>query len=240
MKKTLDIPPYGSCIKRLSDGQEGHLFMKIKQVEELVGITSKNIRFYEEQGLLQPRRTENGYRDYRSEDVELLKQIKLYRKLGIPVEQIKKLFAGQLSMNECLENQETALRQEQDNIGKMRALTQEMLAKSFSINGLDTDYWLDEVEKMEKEGIDFVNVSKIDIHMKKKLGAFIGAGVMIVMMLALAGISIYGYNVDSDFPLWVLLLIVVPIFVCVIGAIVAMVGRIKEIDKGEEDEAAKY
>ena len=155
-------------------------------------------------------------------------------------EQIKKLFAGQLSMNECLENQETALRQEQDNIGKMRALTQEMLAKSFSINGLDTDYWLDEVEKMEKEGIDFVNVSKIDIHMKKKLGAFIGAGVMIVMMLALAGISIYGYNVDSDFPLWVLLLIVVPIFVCVIGAIVAMVGRIKEIDKGEEDEATKY
>ena len=143
-------------------------------------------------------------------------------------------------MNECLENQETALRQEQDNIGKMRALTQEMLAKSFSINGLDTDYWLDEVEKMEKEGIDFVNVSKIDIHMKKKLGAFIGAGVMIVMMLALAGISIYGYCEDSDFPLGVLLLIVVPIFICVIGAIVAMVGRIKEIDKGEEDEAAKY
>ena len=26
--------------------------MKIKQVEELVGITRKNIRFYEEQGLL--------------------------------------------------------------------------------------------------------------------------------------------------------------------------------------------
>ena len=30
--------------------------MKIKQVEELVGITSKNIRFYEEQGLLTPER----------------------------------------------------------------------------------------------------------------------------------------------------------------------------------------
>ena len=214
--------------------------MKIKQVEELVGITSKNIRFYEEQGLLQPRRTENGYRDYRSEDVELLKQIKLFRKLGIPVEQIKKLFAGHLSMNECLENQETALRQEQDNIGKMRALTQEMLAKSFSINGLDTDYWLDEVEKMEKEGIDFVNVSKIDIHMKKKLGAVIGAGVMIVIMLFVAGVLIYGYSIDSDFPIWALLLGIIPIAVATVGAIVAMVSRMKEIDKGEEDEAAKY
>ena len=36
--------------------------MKIKQVEELVGITRKNIRFYEEQGLLNVERAENGYR----------------------------------------------------------------------------------------------------------------------------------------------------------------------------------
>ena len=39
--------------------------MKINQVEELVGITKKNIRFYEEQGLLNPdRNPENGYREY--------------------------------------------------------------------------------------------------------------------------------------------------------------------------------
>ena len=38
--------------------------MKIKQVEELVGITRKNIRFYEEQGLLNVERAENGYRRY--------------------------------------------------------------------------------------------------------------------------------------------------------------------------------
>ena len=35
--------------------------MKIKQVEELVGITRKNIRFYEEQGLLNVERAENGF-----------------------------------------------------------------------------------------------------------------------------------------------------------------------------------
>jgi len=32
--------------------------MKIKQVEELVGITRKNIRFYEDQGLLNVERAE--------------------------------------------------------------------------------------------------------------------------------------------------------------------------------------
>ena len=40
--------------------------MRINKVEELVGITKKNIRFYEEKGLLNPERnTENGYRMYR-------------------------------------------------------------------------------------------------------------------------------------------------------------------------------
>lgn len=215
-------------------------FMKIKQVEELVGISSKNIRFYEEQGLLQPRRTENGYRDYRQEDVEQLKRIKLFRKLGVPVEQIGKLFQGRISVNDCLENHEAALKREQDNIEKLCVLTHEMLAGSLSIEKLDSDYWLDEVEKMEKEGIDFVNVSKIDIHMKKKLGALIGAGVMIVIMLFVAGVLIYGYSIDSDFPIWALLLGIIPIAVATVGAIVAMVSRMKEIDKGEEDEAAKY
>ena len=214
--------------------------MKIKQVEELVGITSKNIRFYEEQGLLQPRRTENGYRDYRQEDVEQLKRIKLFRKLGVPVEQIGKLFQGKISVNDCLENQEAALKREQDNIEKLCVLTHEMLAGSLSIEKLDSDYWLDEVEKMEKEGIDFVNVSKIDIHMKKKLGAVVGAGVMIVIMLFVAGVLIYGYSIDSDFPIWALLLGIIPVTVATVGAIVAMVSRMKEIDKGEEDEAAKY
>ena len=54
--------------------------MRINKVEELVGITKKNIRFYEEQGLLSPARNlENGYRDYSEEDVETLHKIKLLR-----------------------------------------------------------------------------------------------------------------------------------------------------------------
>lgn len=43
--------------------------MKIKQVEELVGITSKNIRFYESQGLLTPERADNGYREYHQDNI---------------------------------------------------------------------------------------------------------------------------------------------------------------------------
>ena len=214
--------------------------MKIKQVEELVGITSKNIRFYEDQGLLQPQRTENGYRDYGLEEVEILKQIKLFRKIGVPVEEIHKVFHNEIEIGDCLEKQEALLRKEKTNIEKMCLLTREMLEASVTMEKMDTDYWLDEVEKMEKEGIDFVNVSKIDIHMKKKLGAVIGATVMIVMMGLVLGTLIYGYTQDKQFPLWALLIFAVPMIAVITGVIVAMRSRMKEIDKGEEDEAAKY
>ena len=55
--------------------------MKINEVEARVGVTKKNIRFYEEKGLIAPRRnSENGYREYGTGEVEQLKQIKLDRK----------------------------------------------------------------------------------------------------------------------------------------------------------------
>ena len=45
--------------------------MKIYQVEELVGITIKNIRFYEDQGLLcQNRNPQNDYREYSLDNVK--------------------------------------------------------------------------------------------------------------------------------------------------------------------------
>ena len=59
--------------------------MKINEAEQEVGITRKNIRFYEQQGLLNPSRNlSNGYREYSSEDILILRRIKLLRKLGIP------------------------------------------------------------------------------------------------------------------------------------------------------------
>ena len=50
--------------------------MKINEVEAAVGVTKKNIRFYEEEGLISPRREPgNGYRSYSEADVERLRRI---------------------------------------------------------------------------------------------------------------------------------------------------------------------
>ena len=213
--------------------------MKIKQVEELVGITSKNIRFYENQGLLTPERAENGYREYHEQNIEALKKIKLLRKLGISVEEIRAVLNHSRSLEDCLEKHLTVLEKERENLSNMQRLSDEILQKRDSIDTLNTNEWLDEMEKLEKEGVDFVDVSKIDIHMKKKMGAVIGGAVMIVLMLAMIGFFLWA-NSQETLPVGVLIVFVgIPVIV-IICIIVALRSRIKEIEGGEEDEAAKY
>ena len=219
------------------DDSGGH--MKIKQVEELVGITSKNIRFYENQGLLTPERAENGYREYHEQNIEALKKIKLLRKLGISVEEIRAVLNHSRSLEDCLEKHLAVLEKERENLSNMRRLSDAILQKRDSIDTLNTNEWLDEMEKLEKEGVDFVDVSKIDIHMKKKMGAVIGGAVMIVLMLAMIGFFLWA-NSQETLPVGVLIVFVgIPVIV-IICIIVALRSRIKEIEGGEEDEAAKY
>ena len=45
--------------------------ININQVEKLTGVSKRNIRFYEKEGLLFPKRnSENGYRVYDETDME--------------------------------------------------------------------------------------------------------------------------------------------------------------------------
>ena len=69
--------------------------MKINEVEAAVGVTKKNIRFYEEEGLITPSREPgNGYRSYSQADVERLRRIKLLRKLDVPLAEIREMLEG--------------------------------------------------------------------------------------------------------------------------------------------------
>lgn len=65
--------------------------MKINEVETLTGLSAKTIRFYEDKGLIQVARLENGYRDYTQEDVRQLKSIQLYRQLEFSIQEIAQL-----------------------------------------------------------------------------------------------------------------------------------------------------
>ena len=72
----------------------------IKEAEELTGISRQNIRYYEKMGLLNPKRDAgNGYRKYDEEDIGRLKAILLFRKLDMPLEEIRKLLDHEIDLH---------------------------------------------------------------------------------------------------------------------------------------------
>ena len=213
--------------------------MKIKYVEELVGITKKNIRFYEEQGLLAPGRAENGYREYGQADVDRLMQIKLLRKLGLPIEEIKRIFQGSIHLDDCLDRHLDELERQKENLAKMQAISEQIIASHVTLQNLDTENYLNQVESMEKEGTSFMDVEKTDRRRKKLMGAII-PGIVMILILAASIAAIAWMNTIEKIPVIVnIILLGLPaiVIICIVAAII---GRMKEIKGGEEDEASKY
>ena len=213
--------------------------MKIKQVEELVGITRKNIRFYEDQGLLNVERAENGYREYHQEDVIRLQEIKLFRKMDISIEEMKALFEKKKSLQICLEQHLKELEHRKEGLLKMQDMCERLILEHRSLESLNAEDCLEEIEQMEKEGAKFMNVNKTDVHKKKRTGAIVGAAVMTVLMLVTI-IIVFWANAQDPIPLGLLLLIAGIPAVIIAGTLIALAGRMKEIEGGEEDEASKY
>ena len=214
--------------------------MKIYQVEELVGITKKNIRFYEDEGLLNPERNpENGYRDYTLKDVKQLEKIKLLRKLSVPIEDIRLLQKGSLSFSESMNRQIERLEKEAKNAELMKDFCQKLKDENQDFIQTDAGKYLSEIQQMESGGSRFMDITKEDISRKKKKGALIAGTVFCLIMLLLlaGGIYIMKTEKESLFPMLIFLILII----CAItGTVIALIQRIKEINKGEEYAARNY
>ena len=214
--------------------------MKIQQVEELVSISKKNIRFYEEQGLLSPGRAENGYREYGRGDVLRLQQIKLLRKLAVPIEDIRAVLKGEGSLETCLTRQLREYDRQRESLAAMEGMTRGLLGRpGLTLEGLDAEACLEEIERLEKEGQSFMDVSKKDVHRRKAGGAVLGGGLVIALLLPVV-IGVLWANGQAPLPLGLLLLIVAVPVIVIICIVAVLIQRIQEIKGGEEDEAAQY
>lgn len=58
--------------------------MKIGDLARRTGSTTRQLRYYEEQGLLEPDRSGNNYRDYGDEAIEQVRQIKILVEQAFP------------------------------------------------------------------------------------------------------------------------------------------------------------
>jgi DNA-binding transcriptional MerR regulator len=67
----------------------------VKQLSEIAGVTPRTLRYYDKIDLLKPSRVgDNGYRYYDDKALLRLQQILLYRELGIPLEDIKRIMGS--------------------------------------------------------------------------------------------------------------------------------------------------
>lgn len=131
----------------------------IKEAEELTKVTSQNIRYYEKQGLLAPKRDkENSYRLYSEEEISRLKLIRLFRKLGMPIGEIRRMFEGDISLEEAIGDQISRLQSQKEEL--TAALEFCGRIKENQLADVDPDLYLEEMEQEEKRGLvfmDFVN-----------------------------------------------------------------------------------
>ncbi|MBX6767346.1 MAG: MerR family transcriptional regulator, partial [Actinomadura rubrobrunea] len=70
--------------------------MRIGELAKASGVSTRALRYYEQRGLLKPRRQENGYRDYDESAVTRVLNIRALLDAGLNAESIKK-------MNACLD-----------------------------------------------------------------------------------------------------------------------------------------
>lgn len=126
--------------------------MKIKTAAQLANMTPRNIRFYEEMGLITTGRSENGYREYNDEDIERLRQIKMMRDLGITMENIKKYFSHKVSMNELMAERKKELETQRKEVETLYKLCDSLEHQQLPLSEYTTKLVSNAIE--EKENID--------------------------------------------------------------------------------------
>ena len=216
--------------------------MKINQVEQLVGITKGNIRFYEKEGLLTPgRNNENGYRDYSDADVVWLKKIKLLRMLDIPIEEILRLKSGGLTLEDAMGRHIIQLQRRQANLAAAQGVCAQIRDSRSQLDSLDADGVLASMERQEQEGTKFMNVGKND-KLTRYVSPVGAAVVVLAMMAAVLALIVWGFTVDAADapPIGVVVTIAAVPVIVIIGVLAALYQRIKQIRGGEEDAAAQY
>lgn len=216
--------------------------LKINEVEALVGITKKNIRFYEEKGLLSPsRNSENGYRDYGEAEVAVLRRIKLMRKLGVPIDEIRRMQEGSQTVGDGMRRHLVTLERERQNLEESVRLCELLKERAEPLNELDAGSVLAELEKLEQAGATFPNKQKQDVRIRY-VAPIVVSVVMVIILTAIIGLFLWAFAEDpASAPpaaLVVVLVAIPALLIC--GVLFALFQRIREIGKGEIDDAKKY
>ena len=136
------------------------MILKIKELENLLSISRSNVRFYEKQGLFSPERKDNNYREYTNQDIEVLKKIIIFRKMGFTVEEIKLIQNNDLPFAEAIANAQRRIEDEIEQLNGSLKLIKQVAQENLYFDEIDIDEHWNTISESEKSGEKFVDICK--------------------------------------------------------------------------------
>ena len=126
--------------------------MLINEIAKKCKITKKAVQYYTQQGLIIPAVMENGYHNFSEQDSEILKQVVLYRKLGLSISEIKGVLRNHKELTSILHQRTLEIEREK--------LKQELLKR------------IENGEKVENLETEINNINSNAIIVKRLLELF--------------------------------------------------------------------
>ncbi|MGK8206300.1 MerR family transcriptional regulator [Burkholderia cenocepacia] len=117
--------------------------MRIGELARVTGVSERMLRYYEHEGLLKPKRTDSGYRDYGPEEVDAAHRIRMLSSAGLKISSIRLLLPCVLGVkpvfHPCAEAR-AALRREAEKLDvKLRALGESRRVVASLLRAVDTN-----------------------------------------------------------------------------------------------------
>lgn len=120
------------------------------EIQKETGLTRKAIEYYEDKGLIHPQKSENGYRDYNIKDLEILKKVSIFRKLGMSISDIYQcISSGGDSLSSVLRE-----KQHQLDLDEKRKVILEMIVRGESKELINDKVSLLEMEETIYEKLE--------------------------------------------------------------------------------------
>ncbi|KNY29832.1 MerR family transcriptional regulator [Pseudobacteroides cellulosolvens] len=153
--------------------------MTISEVMRQTGLTKRAIRYYEEEGLINPSiNNENSYRDYHSEDIDKLIKISLLRQIGLSIDNIKELVNSPTSINDVLKLHLDKINRNIKDLEKSKNLINEIIENN-KINS--TNDFMEKLKSL-KENIELEDKNKFGYIKRQLLKIFPGSfGKMLIL-----------------------------------------------------------
>lgn len=127
--------------------------MNIKQAAQKSGISERNIRYYEQAGLITPARNpENDYRQYTEENMRTLKMIRILRSVDMPVEDIRDVLQGKTALSDAALAQKQRLQDRMQTLKAAADFCGELNETRCSADALDVDACLTRMEAPAQAG----------------------------------------------------------------------------------------